>query len=305
VLTELLHALAEKGYRGRGVPIERLRDLQEEIEGRYRQNVFDEEFYQERLAWFKFSPPNDLPDARSLIVVAVPQPQIRFTFTWNGKAIRLIVPPTYLHGGEVDKQVENFVAGILGTRGYRVAKAALPEKLLAARSGLGTYGRNNVCYVEGLGSFHRPVVLYSDLPCSEDTWQESRMMERCQTCQACLRACPAGAITAERFLIRAERCITFRNEKPGSIPFPAWMDPAWHNCLVGCMICQRVCPENSAVLQWIEEGAEFSAEETALLLEGATPDQLPAAVVEKLQRWDLMDLLDLLPRNLGVLLRKR
>jgi epoxyqueuosine reductase len=303
VLTELLHALAEKGYRGRILPIERLRDLQEEIEDQHRQGLFDEEFYQECLAWFKFSPPNDLPDARSLIVVAVPQPQIRFTFTWNGKAIRLIVPPTYLHGGEVDKQVEDFVAGILGTRGYRVVKAALPEKLLAAHSGMGTYGRNNVCYVEGLGSFHRPVALYSDLPCSEDTWQESRMMERCQTCQACLHACPAGAITAERFLIHAERCITFRNEKPGSVPFPAWMDPAWHNCLVGCMICQRVCPENSAVLQWIEEGTEFSAEETALLLEGVAPDQLPAALVEKLQRWDLMDLLDLLPRNLGALLR--
>ncbi|MBE9506928.1 MAG: epoxyqueuosine reductase [Chloroflexi bacterium] len=303
MIPTLLRQLDEKGYKGRVAPIRHLRDLQEEIEGRHRQGLFDEEFYQERLAEFKFDLPDGLPEARSLIVVAVPQRQIRFTFTWNGEAIPLVVPPTYLYWRETDKQVEEFVAGILGAEGYRAIEVALPEKLLAARSGLGAYGRNNVCYVEGLGSFHRPVALVSDLPCPEDAWQETRMLERCQNCQACLRACPTGAITAERFLLHAERCITFRNEKPGSVPFPAWLDPAWHNCLVGCMICQRVCPENKEFLGWVEEGAEFSAEETALLLEGVPPDQLPDALMEKLARWDLVDLLDIMPRNLGVFLR--
>jgi epoxyqueuosine reductase len=303
MIPTLLRQLGDRGWKGRVVPIHYLRDLQEEIEGRHRQELFDEEFYQERLAGFEFDSPGDLPEARSLIVVAVPQPQIRFTFSWSGEAVPLVVPPTYLHWRETDEQVEAFVTGILGAEGYRALEVALPEKLLAARSGLGAYGRNNVCYVEGLGSFHRPVALVSDLPCPEDTWQEARMMERCQTCQACLHACPTGAITTERFLLYAERCLTFRNEKPGSVPFPAWVDPAWHNCLVGCMICQRVCPENKEVLGWVEEGVEFSQEETGLLLEGVTPDRLPAPLVEKLRQWDLLDLVDILPRNLGVLLR--
>jgi epoxyqueuosine reductase len=302
-MMELLDHLEEKGWRGRIVPVEHLRDLQEEIAERYRQGVFDEEFYQERLTGFKFSPPDDLPDARSLIVVAVPQPQICFTFAWNGEAIRLVVPPTYLHWKKTEQQARDLVAEIVGAQGYRVAQGRLPEKLLAARSGLGAYGRNNICYVKGLGSFHYPAALISDLPCPEDTWQETRMMERCQKCQACLCACPTGAITAERFLIHAERCLTFRNEKPGPVPFPEWLDPAWHNCLVGCMICQRACPENKDVLGWIEEGAEFSEEETALLLRKVPPDQLPAALMDKLVCWDLVDLLDVLPRNLGVLLR--
>jgi epoxyqueuosine reductase len=81
------------------------------------------------------------------------------------------------------------------------------------------------------------------------------------------------------------------------------VDPAWHNCLVGCMLCQRVCPENKEVLGWVEEGAEFSQEETALLLEGVPPSQLPDLLMEKLARWDLVDLLDILPRNLGVFQR--
>jgi epoxyqueuosine reductase len=303
MIPTLLRQLDDRGCKGRVVPIHHLRDLQEEIEGRHRQELFDEEFYQERLAGFKFDPPGDLPDARSLIVVAVPQPQIRFTFTWNGKAIPLVMPPTYLYWQETEQQVRDLVAGILGAQGYRVTQGRLPEKLLAVHSGLGAYGRNNICYVKELGSFHYPVALVSDLPCPGDTWQEVQMMERCQTCQACLRACPTGAITTERFLLHAERCLTFRNEKPGSVPFPGWVDPAWHNCLVGCMICQRVCPENKEVLGWVEEGVEFSQEETALLLEGVPSDQLPHALMEKLAQWDLVDLLDILPRNLGVFLR--
>ena len=131
------------------------------------------------------------------------------------------------------------------------------------------------------------------------------MLESCQNCSACLRHCPVGAITAERFLLHAERCITFHNEKPVDVPFPAWMDPAWHNCLVGCLHCQRVCPENREVWPWVEEGAEFSQEETALLLEGLPFDQLPAATAEKLERLDLDAFVDILPRNLNALLRQR
>jgi len=127
------------------------------------------------------------------------------------------------------------------------------------------------------------------------------MMERCQTCHACRRSCPTGAVSAERFLLHAERCITFLNEKPGEDPFPDWMDDSWHNCLVGCLRCQEVCPENKELATWVEEGAEFSSEETALLLRGVPPNQLPPGLADKLAQWDLIDLLDVLPRNLTVL----
>ena len=297
---KLFQQLEERGYRGRVVTIQRLHDLQEEIETRYREGLLDETFFRKRLTQFVFSPPESLPEAQSLIVVAVRDPQVRFTFTWKGKRIPLIVPPTYLHWRKTDKHVEDILAEILGPERYRVAQASVPKKLLAVRSGLAAYGKNNITYVAGMGSFHRLVAFYSDLPCQQDDWQEPRMMELCQKCRACLRSCPSGAITAERFLLRAERCITFHNEEPSDVPFPAWLDPSWHNCLVGCLHCQRVCPENKEFLAWIEEGAEFSAEETTLLLEGVPLNQLPAATLTKLEQSDLADLADTLPRNLKV-----
>jgi epoxyqueuosine reductase len=66
--------------------------------------------------------------------------------------------------------------------------------------------------------------------------------------------------------------------------------------------CQRVCPENRDFLDWVEEGAGFSSEETALLVAGAPLDQLPVETVRKLEESDLVDLVDVLPRSLKVLL---
>jgi epoxyqueuosine reductase len=106
------------------------------------------------------------------------------------------------------------------------------------------------------------------------------MMERCGNCEACLRACPTGAIGRDRFLLHAERCITFHNERRGE--FPAWL--------------------NKAVLSWIEEKEEFAEEETRLLMEYAPVAELPAGTVEKLRRLDLFDDLPILSRNLLVLL---
>jgi epoxyqueuosine reductase len=307
---ELFSQLEERGYKGRVVAIQHLGDLQEEIEGRYRQGLLDEEFYQEWLTGFAFSPPDSLPEARSMIVVAVPQPQTGVTFIWDGEPLRFIIPPTYFEQ-KTENRVREFMAQVLKPAGYRVAEAVLPKKLLAVRSGLAAYGKNNISYVPGMGSFHGLVAVYSDLPAQEDNWREPQMMEICRNCSACLRHCPVGAIpsaplragTFERFLLHAERCITFHNEKPGDVPFPAWIDPSWHNCLIGCLHCQRVCPQNKEFLHWIEERVEFSQEETALLLQGVALDQLPPATAKKLEQSHMVDLLDVLPRNLGVLLK--
>jgi epoxyqueuosine reductase len=181
-----------------------------------------------------------------------------------------------------------------------VAGARLPLKLLAVRSGLGQYGKNNICYVPGMGSFLQLVALYSDLPCQEDSWQDAQVMQRCKSCNACRLKCPTGTIPSDRFLLRAERCIVFHNEKQGDVSFPAWMDPSSHNCLIGCMLCQRVCPVNRDFLGWIEGKEEFSEEETSLLIEGVKMDKLSTTTVEKLKRLDFVRFYDKFPRNLGV-----
>jgi len=296
--------LKEHGFQARIVSVSHLNQLQKEIENLRSHAFLDGQFYQDRLSWFNFQIPEDLPKAQSLIVVAVPRPQTRAIFNWNGQRRPLILPPTYTAYDDIAKQVGDFLAKIFDERGYKSTGTALPLKLLAARSGLVQYGRNNIGYISGLGSFLQLVAVYSDMPCEEDSWQEATMMKSCEECELCRRACPTGAISSDRFLLRAERCIVYHNEKKGDVPFPEWMATSWHNCIVGCMHCQRVCPQNKEIIQWTGEEEEFSEEETALLLEGGQHDKLPAATLRKLERLSLVDYLDSLPRNLGIFFKK-
>ncbi len=304
MLERLLSHLTARGVQGRVVSIDHLSDLEAAIEEPLSQGLLDAELIQTYLAEFDYRPAEALPAARSIIVVAVPQPQVRVTFTCDGKPLHCIIPPTYPER-EMDARVYALLREILEPAGYRVVEASLPKKLLAVHSGLAAYGRNNITYVPGMGSFHGLVVAYTDLPIADDGWREPQILERCQICQACQRHCPAGAITGRRFLLRAERCITFHNEKPAPVPFPSWMDAAWHNCLVGCLRCQWVCPENRDVRQWIEDGVVFTPAETELLLEGVPLEEIPACTLEKMQRVHLDLWAELLPRNLHALFAVR
>lgn len=298
----LLEELAAHGVRACIVSIGRLEDLRQAIEGQHRQGFLDEGFYQARLARYTYSPPADMPEARSLLVVGYPDPPVRFVFHWRGQAVETDVPPTYLHWEEKDRRAGELLAAALAPRGVRLTSILVPKKLLAACSGLARYGRNNITYVEGMGSYHRLAAFCSDLPCEGDDWQGPRMLDQCERCSACRRACPTGAIARDRFLLHAERCLTYLNEMPGSVPFPDWLEPSTHNCLVGCMRCQVACPENRAVVDWYEPGAEFTEEETALLLEGLALGELPASLRAKVERWDPEEWYDGLPRNLRAVL---
>ncbi len=301
---EVFSCLGERGYQGRIVSVQHLRELQDEIEERNMQGQFDKEFFQKCLMRFDFRVPDSLPEAKSIIVVAVPRPQTQVIFTFNNETRTLILPPTFFGYEETRKQVENLLSSTLSPKGYWVARTKIPLKLLAVRSGLGSYGRNNICYVSGMGSFLELVAVYSDMPCLNERWQEAHMMENCQNCHACQKSCPTGAISSDHFLLHAERCLVFHNEKKGDVPFPSWIDPSWHNCIVGCLHCQRVCPQNREFLNWFEGKVEFSQDETALLLKGVPCDQLPDEIAKKLQHLDLLEKMDILPRNLGVFFKK-
>lgn len=301
---ELFSRLRELGFQARMISVNHLHLLQKQIDEQRKQELLDRQFYQERLAWLRFQIPESMPKAQSMIVVAVPRPQTRAIFTWKGNRRPLILPPTYTAYKGIRGQVENLLGKMLNEKGYTATGTALPLKLLAARSGLGQYGRNNLCYVSGMGSFLQLVAVYSGMPCEKDSWQEVTMLQKCEECELCRRACPTGAIPSDRFLLRAERCITYHNEKKGDVPFPSWIDASWHNCLEGCMRCQRACPLNKQFIEWIGEEEEFTEEETALLLDGVSQDKLPEETLRKLAQLDILEDLGILPRNLGVFFKK-
>jgi epoxyqueuosine reductase len=298
----LLSLIGQRGWMARIVPVSHLGDLEREIRNRHERGLLDDRLYHEQLSFFSFAPPDTLPGARSIIVVALPVPQTRLHFCWKGSRLAVIVPPTYAGYSTTMSHVQATLASWLEPDGYEVAGALLPLKTLAAWSGLTAYGRNNICYVDGMGSFLQLAGAFSDLPCSGPAWQEPRMLRRCDSCVACLRSCPSGAIVQDRFLLHAELCLTCHNE--GAAELPAWVDPSWHHCLIGCMKCQSVCPENRAFLSWFDDRGEFTEQETAHLLERTPFDQLPDDTAAKLRNLQLNEDYRILCRNLSLLFKK-
>ena len=297
----LFENLKMHGYRSKIVSIAHVAELETEIKTLHREGRLDEEIYDTYLASFDFKCQEKIANAASLIIVSVPQPQVRVVFERENKSFPVIIPPTY--ASSVDKHVAEILGAYLKPQGYSMQKVRLPDKLLAVRSGLARYGKNNITFVEGLGSFHRPVVFISDFACETDSWGESAAMEQCEACNACRKACPTKAIGSDRFQLHAERCITFHNER--SHDFLNWLLPTWHNCLVGCMICQKVCPANKEVAKWIEDGVTFDREETRLILNGTPQDKLPHVTFEKLKSLDMMEYYPVLRRNLKVLIEQQ
>jgi epoxyqueuosine reductase len=291
--------LEEKGYRGTVVPIEHVTQLKYAIEENVHQGKINAGLYEGYLAGFTFDVDKSLPKVCSIIITAAPQPQRKVTFHFNGQTYQVIIPPTYYN--DTDDQIRNTLQNILNSNDYQLYPAALPLKLLAVCSGMAKYGKNNIAYVEGLGSFVRLKAFLSDIPADRSDGFKPQVMKECDRCKACLNECPTKAIVPDRFLIHAESCITFLNE--GNDEFPEWVDPAWHNSLIGCMKCQLVCPVNKRLIKWVEEGESFDESETEVILSGVPLDRIPPETVHKLNRGYMVDYLDVLPRNLHALLK--
>jgi epoxyqueuosine reductase len=300
ILKKIREEMKPHGYQARTVSIAHLPDVQESVGRLVRQGLVDQQLSEK---WHFYLMTNeDLPEAKTIIVLAMPQPITSLRFEWRGRIFPADIPPTYLTKVD-DSRAEKTLKSVLETAGYKVVKARLALKTLATRSGLAEYGRNNISYVPGMGSLCQLVAFYSDCPCEEDNWQESRAMEACDNCTLCLENCPTESITADRFLIHAEKCLGFLNEKEPDIPYWAKYQPDWTNALIGCMRCQFVCPVDKPYLQNIKNGPAFSREETVMVLNKISWEQLSLQTRQKLE--DIRGIYPLMARNLQALIEKQ
>jgi epoxyqueuosine reductase len=219
--------------------------------------------------------PESMEWAGALVISALFVPGRIIEFDSADGPVRIVQPPNY-YGGTVKR--EEVRAAIARDLGARVEPTDLmPLKTLAAWSGLGRYGRNNIIYVEGMGT---SLVLRS-------FWTETppgglpappgpAFLERCDTCSLCVRSCPTAAIPPAFGCIDAGRCLSLYNEIEGE--FPAWIPTDSHNALIGCTRCQMDCPENSAFKEGLAKGESFDREELGMILAGKAGPASDAAL---------------------------
>lgn len=273
-----------------------VKELFEEIDSLKDTGQISAKFYDRCMSNFKKI--KNLHDNHSVIIVGIPQKITLLEFQNNGKKYDVIIPPSYVYG-ESRKICINILSKVFHGKIKTVDITNIPLKLLAVRSGLGKYGRNNICYIEGMGSFLRLEGYYLDYPVGVDSGQEKQMLEKCEDCKICMESCPHSCIDDNCFLINAEQCLTYFNE--GEEDFPKWVDA--HNALVGCMKCQINCPMNKDFIKIKNRGIVFSEDETDIILRGFKEEDYQKNVYEKIRKLNMDEFNSLLPRNLRVLLK--
>ena len=276
-------------------------ELESEIVRLYKDSFIDEEFYRKYLLdYFYFSIAEKQSSIQSLIIIATPSPPINIKFNINRSVFRFKIPPTYSDKIIVNGNIKNITSQLFDDNGYKTIPVVLPKKLIAVHSGLAKFGKNNICYVPGMGSYNRITLFGSDLPCIHDYWQELKILDQCNNCKACLNHCPTNAIEDDKFIINAVRCLTHYNEQID--PFPEWIENKWHNSIVGCMRCQDICPVNQKDVDIPEKEDEFSNSETNLILKGGSFEELPIELQVKIKNLCMDHYYHQISRNLAVLI---
>lgn len=200
-------------------------------------------------AELRVSPAKMLPGAQSVICVGLPysgpEPySTEFSDAECGWIARYAWGEDYHIA--IRERLESLASRLLEKQAFAwricVDTAPLLERGLARAAGLGWIGRNTCLINQKLGSFCFLGELLTTLQIEPD----SPPPDRCGNCRRCIDACPTAAIVPSPdggYELDSRLCISYYTiELRGTVPEEG--RDGMGNHLLGCDICQDVCPWN-------------------------------------------------------------
>lgn len=192
----------------------------------------------------RFDPGSELPGARSVLVVAdcylTSGPE---SLGKPGQPHGLVARYDWTNYYQDTRDRLKAVAVKLekelgGSFQYRIlSNGRLAEKPLAARAGVGWYGKHSIITTSGSGSWVVLGLMVTNL----DLEPDSPAADGCGDCRACVDACPTGAIV-EPYLLDSRKCLQWMSSRQMTLPQEIRI--IWGDRFYGCTTCQDVCPYN-------------------------------------------------------------
>jgi epoxyqueuosine reductase len=126
-----------------------------------------------------------------------------------------------------------------GSHRWYVDTGPMMDKAVAARAGVGWYGKNTNILTPSGGSW----VLLGEILTTLELAPDVPIKRTCGSCSLCTIACPTGALGPD-YSIDSRKCISYLTiEHRGKIPVELRTRMgAW---VFGCDVCQDVCPPSA------------------------------------------------------------
>lgn len=184
--------------------------------------ISDNKTFRSYIDGFVFNPETIMPGAKSVIIISLPQTVLSLLINYKNKQYEILIPSGYSDDGikmaDVKDQIMKDI--VKDPSKKLVERVRLPLKTISVKSGLAEYGKNNITYVDGYGSYHQLIGFYTD-QVLEDNWGQLKLLRDCKGCSICINNCPTKCFRDDNFVIDIGKCIPLYNELPD--PIPSWM----------------------------------------------------------------------------------
>ena len=191
-------------------------------------------------------------EAKSIIVCTLRYNQYKIPASLDG-----LIGKSYLFDARLsyapEKRLEAEFEEYLKLLGINILQCGVPDRLAAAKAGLGKFGRNNFIYDNEHGSYIVIGTYVVDKELDYDPIAEKIVLPQCSdNCERCVKSCPTKALSGG-FKMNRGKCVTQINcyaknilDRDTRTQMGSW--------LYGCDACQDACPVNNGKLT---ESSEF------------------------------------------------
>lgn len=276
----IVKQLESAGFRAAFLPyhaIEQIKKSYDELSEKSK----DIQYVQSAVKHFQNNQPPNIPfEPLSFLIVAQPGDYAQIVLSVEDNRVAVPIPPPFNDPTE-QKRFNEILESTIKNR-QTAHTRGISQKLLTVLSGLGRYGRNNICYIGELGSYFNLRAFYTDIPC-EDNSQLLKFLDECETCTLCRENCPTGAIS-QNTVIDATRCLSMYNEVDGTIP--DWIPKTAHHTMISCLRCQEICPVNKSLPTKRIHTLELNEKETQTLI-SSNSATIPLELKQKLNQFGL------------------